>query len=82
METSHTTPLKAIRLKCLDCCCGSAHEVKMCPVKNCPLHLFRLGKNPNRAGIGDNSHFEPGKAHTTHDSEANAHSEGIYIPEE
>lgn len=82
MEIYRTTSLKAIRLKCLDCCCGSAHEVKMCPLKNCPLHLFRLGKNPNRAGIGDKSHFEPGKPHTTHDSATNTHSEGIYIPEE
>ena len=73
---------KAIRLKCLDCCCGSAHEVKMCPLKNCPLHLFRLGKNPNRAGIGDKTHFEPRKPHTTHDSATNTHSESIYIPEE
>lgn len=22
---------KAIRLKCLDCCCGSAYEVRLCP---------------------------------------------------
>ena len=82
METKRTTPLKAIRLKCLDCCRGSAHEVKMCPVENCPLHRFRLGKNPNRAGMGDNSHFEQGKAHTMHDSATSAHSEGVYIPEE
>ena len=54
----------------------------MCPLKNCPLHLFRLGKNANRAGIGDKSHFEPRKPHTTHDSATNTHSEGIYIPEE
>lgn len=82
METSHTTPLKAIRLKCLDCCCGAAHEVKLCAADNCPLYLFRLGKNPNRAGIGSINHFELGKPHTTHDSATNTHSKGIYIPEE
>lgn len=34
---------KAIRLKCLDCCCGSAYEVRLCPVRQCPLWRFRLG---------------------------------------
>lgn len=34
---------KAIRLKCLDCCCGSAYEVRLCPVRKCPLWRFRLG---------------------------------------
>lgn len=43
----HTTPLKAIRLKCLDCCVGSAHEVELCPCQDCPLWMFRFGKNPN-----------------------------------
>lgn len=41
------TPMKAIRLKCLDCCCGSANEVKLCTCTGCPLYDFRLGKNPN-----------------------------------
>lgn len=41
------TPMKAIRLKCLDCCCGSANEVKLCTCADCPLYDFRLGKNPN-----------------------------------
>lgn len=41
------TPLRAIREKCLDCCCGSAHEVKMCVCEDCTLYPFRLGKNPN-----------------------------------
>lgn len=41
-------PLKAIRAKCLDCCCGQANEVKLCPSVQCPLHAFRNGKNPYR----------------------------------
>ena len=49
------TPLKAITLKCLDCSCGSADEVRKCPVKDCPLYYFRSGKNPNRKGIGNKS---------------------------
>ena len=41
------TPMQAIRAKCLDCCCGSASEVKLCTAEDCPLYRFRLGKNPN-----------------------------------
>lgn len=47
MEDSKiTSPLKAIRAKCLDCCCGQANEVRLCPAEQCALHPFRLGKNP------------------------------------
>lgn len=48
------TPMKAIRAKCLDCCCDSAKEVKLCVSKDCALWPFRLGKNPNRKGVGGN----------------------------
>ena len=41
------TPIQAIRAKCLDCCCDQANEVKLCLATRCPLHPFRLGKNPN-----------------------------------
>ena len=44
MEEKRITPMKAIRLKCLDCCCGSSKEVELCPCENCPLYLFRFGK--------------------------------------
>lgn len=43
-----TNPVKAIREKCLDCCCGSTTEVKECTVSQCPIYPFRLGKNPFR----------------------------------
>lgn len=33
-EKKITNPVKAIRAKCLDCCCGSSNEVE--------LHLYRL----------------------------------------
>lgn len=35
---------KAIRLKCLDCCCGQAAEVRKCPAVDCPLWRFRMGR--------------------------------------
>lgn len=38
-----TTRAKAIRLKCLDCCCFQATEVKLCPATNCPLWRYRMG---------------------------------------
>ena len=43
-----TNPIKAIRAKCLDCCCGSSNEVKLCTAEKCPLYPFRFGKNPYR----------------------------------
>lgn len=39
-------PVKAIRAKCLDCSCDSPEEVRNCPVTDCALYPFRLGKNP------------------------------------
>ena len=42
------SPLKAIRAKCLECCCGSAYEVKNCIIHDCELYPFRLGSNPFR----------------------------------
>ena len=46
MEEKRISPLKAIRFKCLNCCCGSSNEVKLCPATSCPLYPFREGHNP------------------------------------
>lgn len=46
MNDTITSPIKAIRAKCLDCSCNQINEVKLCPIENCPLYPFRLGKNP------------------------------------
>jgi hypothetical protein len=46
--TKKLTPLKAIRLKCLDCSGDSKKEVELCPVENCPQWPFRFGTNPFR----------------------------------
>lgn len=43
-----TSPLKAIREKCLECCCGSSTEVKECTAQKCPIYPYRFGKNPFR----------------------------------
>ncbi len=42
-------PVKAIRAKCLDCCCGQKAEVADCPAQDCPLWPFRFGTNPYRS---------------------------------
>ena len=41
------TPIKSIRTKCLDCCCGSPQEVRLCPSQNCALWPYRMGKRPS-----------------------------------
>lgn len=40
--------LAAIRAKCLDCCAGSPHEVRLCVAVVCPSWPFRMGTNPWR----------------------------------
>ena len=40
------TPVKAIRAKCLECSNGQFKEVRLCPVKNCPLYEYRNGHRP------------------------------------
>lgn len=44
--------LRAIRVKCLDCSVGSPKRVRDCPLTDCPLFPYRLGKNPARRGKG------------------------------
>jgi hypothetical protein len=41
-------PSKAIREKCLDCCCANAAEVRKCVAVDCPLWPFRMSTNPFR----------------------------------
>jgi len=45
------TPIKSIRMKCLDCSGGSTKEVRLCPVENCPLYPYRMGKRPTQVDI-------------------------------
>lgn len=40
------SPLKAIRQKCLNCCCYEKLYVKTCPIVKCSLWKFRLGIHP------------------------------------
>jgi hypothetical protein len=36
----------AIRQNCLNCCCGSAAEVRRCHMLSCPMWPFRMGTDP------------------------------------
>jgi hypothetical protein len=73
MEQKRITPMKAIRLKCLDCCCGSAHEVKLCAATQCPLYPFREGKNPN---VGTRGWTEERREEQRQRMAQNIHSKG------
>ena len=46
------SPLRSIREKCIDCCAGNKAEVARCQMQTCALWPFRMGRNPNRAGMG------------------------------
>ena len=62
------TPMKAIRAKCLDCCCGQAAEVRLCPISDCSLWRYRDGHNPARKGHGNAANLQ--KAHSNAENEA------------
>ena len=42
------TPIKAIRAKCLDCTNGQYVEVRECPITDCPLYEYRMGRRPKQ----------------------------------
>ena len=46
MDEKIITPVKAIRAKCIDCSCGEKKEVRLCPIKWCPLWPYRMGRRP------------------------------------
>lgn len=46
------TPVKAHRARCLECQGGKPSLVRKCEESNCVSFPYRMGKNPNRKGIG------------------------------
>jgi hypothetical protein len=40
------SPLRALRAFCLDCCCESAEEVRLCQAEGCTLWPYRFGAYP------------------------------------
>lgn len=55
---ARVSPLRALRLKCLDCCNGSAKEVRLCTAVDCPSWPFRMGKNPWRKPLSEEEFAE------------------------
>lgn len=49
MKNDTATPIRAIRLKCLDCTCHQVKEVRLCPIRDCALHPYRMGRRPTTA---------------------------------
>jgi len=49
-EAGHepTSPLQALRARCLDCCAFQSREVALCPAVDCPSWPFRMGTDPWR----------------------------------
>lgn len=44
------TPIKAIRAKCMDCSNNQFKEIRFCPIDDCPLYPYRMGRRPKRVG--------------------------------
>ena len=51
MDKLFATPIKAIRKKCLDCTCGQIVEIRKCPVIECALYPYRMGRRPDQTTI-------------------------------
>ena len=51
MDKLYKTPIKAMRAKCIDCCCGSHKEIKECTVIDCDLYPYRMGRRPDKATL-------------------------------
>ena len=47
------SPLKALRLRCVDCCVCSPSEVRLCVSVTCPSWPFRMGRSPWRQPMSD-----------------------------
>ena len=49
VDKVYNTPIKAMRKKCLDCCCGQVKEVRLCQAVECALWAYRFGRRPTKA---------------------------------
>ena len=89
---AHISPLRALRLKCLDCCNGSSQEVRLCTAVDCPSWPFRMGRNPYRrkldqeeravlrARLGGDAASSPAVAQKTGGQIDSSPSEGVRVP--
>ena len=75
------SPLKAIRLKCLDCTGGEVLQIKTCPAIDCPLWKFRLGIHPFTEKNSKNPFLEPKNFEGKENMEAQQVIRSIYQKE-
>ena len=88
---ARVSPLRALRLKCLDCCNGSSQEVRLCTAVDCPSWPFRMGRNP-WSGPASEARREHGRrmgleraanraeAFSEKDEIDTSHSDGVRVP--
>ena len=43
--------IKAIKDKCLECCCDNKAEIRRCHHADCPLFPYRFGRSPKPADL-------------------------------
>ena len=90
---ARVSPLRALRMKCLDCCNDSAQEVRLCTAVDCPSWPFRMGRNPwrrkldqeervaLRARLVPDGASEPTASHKTGDQIEASPPDGVKVPE-
>ena len=50
--TTKAEILRSIRANCIDCCVGSAAEVRKCHLQECILWPFQFGRYPKSEKLG------------------------------
>lgn len=81
------SPLRALRLRCVDCCADQPNEVRLCTAVTCPSWPFRMGANPWRevsdgrreAGLRLAARQARGAQNRKSDLSADAKAEGVAV---
>ena len=56
-----TSRRAAIRARCIDCCGYEPSKVTECPMTDCPLWEFRMGKDPYHTKVGERKQPQEGQ---------------------
>lgn len=59
MKILKQSPLKQIRMQCIECCGDSNKTVRFCHSLNCPLWYFRFGRFPKTIIRERGKKYEP-----------------------
>lgn len=66
-QVKRLTRAKAIRAKCLDCCCGQAVEVRLCTAQKCPLFPYRMGREDKDVYLPSQDKFDEKTTQNSHE---------------